>query len=366
MSGLVLALLLAAPSLAGGGLLPEDDGGDVDPRDDELELEEPAGPVGPQAHGIIHGEDAEVEDYPMTAGLLVEGTALNLTERLLMCSSTLIAPDVVLAAAHCVDIESMADMYGIVVEDVSFAFSRQADLREYGFTLDDPPDWPDDAVHAWDWVVHPDWSFEGLDVGLSENFDISLIFLEEPVAWPYAYLPTAEEADQIEVGEEVAIVGWGQQTANNETSPSGVKQMGMSTITEVAAYEFKVGETASDTRKCHGDSGGPSFMWVDTDTEEDMRIVGVTSHAYDQTDCTQTGGVDTRVDHYLEWIDDEMRSRCEDWSRVWCRQQGIVDPAHVGMERPGGCGCSTGATGGAVPGVVVLLGLLGVRRRRRG
>ena len=57
---------------------------------------------------------------------------------------------------------------------------------------------------------------------------------------------------------------------------------------------------------------------------------GVTSHAYDDSDCFETGGVDTRVDAFLDWIDDEMRLRCDDGTRAWCEVPGIVNPDSMG------------------------------------
>ena len=76
------------------------------------------------------------------------------------------------------------------------------------------------------------------------------------------------------------VVGWGQQTSdqNPPAGTVGYKMHGTSHISETADYEFKVGEVESDVRKCHGDSGGPSFMEVETDSSENWRIVGVTSH----------------------------------------------------------------------------------------
>jgi len=61
-----------------------------------------------------------------------------------------------------------------------------------------------------------------------------------------------------------------------------------------------------------------------------VRVIGVTSHAYDWTDCREKGGVDTRVDYYLDWIDDEMRTRCESDERVWCDEEGIIPPDDLG------------------------------------
>ena len=119
-----------------------------------------------------------------------------------------------------------------------------------------------------------------------------------------------KKADAIVEGAIVDIVGWGQQTSD-QTPPAGtvgIKIAGQQ-IVEVSPYEFKVGELQGDVRKCHGDSGGPTY--IDLGGSDGTRVIGVTSHAYDMTDCRETGGVDTRVDFYLDWIDAEMRSRCE-------------------------------------------------------
>ena len=52
---------------------------------------------------IINGEDAEASEYPQTGAMIaqIEG----FPGPLFMCSSTLVAPDTVLLAAHCVDEE---------------------------------------------------------------------------------------------------------------------------------------------------------------------------------------------------------------------------------------------------------------------
>ena len=56
------------------------------------------------------------------------------------------------------------------------------------------------------------------------------------------------------VGDWVAVVGWGQQvaTGQQESPPPGtyaIKQQGESFISEMAAFEFKVGEEVDDVRK---------------------------------------------------------------------------------------------------------------------
>ncbi len=288
----------------------------------------------PDAPAIINGEDASADDYPMTGGLLVNGTleldgfgSYPLTD-MFICSSTLIAPDVVLTAAHCVDPYALTYGYGDLL-DGSYGWTTEADLTMYDGTAD--RDLPAGSGTSFDWTMHPDWNMNALGMGLAQNSDIALVFLAEPLldVQP-AILPTAEEAAAIEEGLEVVVVGWGQQSATDmwETPPAGsiqIKQMGTSHVAEVADYEFQVGKVESDVRKCHVDSGGPSFAMIG-EGDEPMRLVGVTSHAYDTTDCFETGGVDTRVDFYLEWIDAEMRARCEDGTRSWCDEPGLLTP----------------------------------------
>ena len=66
-------------------------------------------------------------------------------------------------------------------------------------------------------------------------------------------------------------------------------------------------------------------MRVETNSSEKWRVIGITSHAYDESDC-QKGGVDTRVDSWLEWIDTQMVAACDSGSRTVCDTPGILPP----------------------------------------
>ena len=215
---------------------------------------------------------------------------------------------------------------------------------------------------------------QAFDIGIAQNNDIALVFLDTPVTEiPHAYLPTNSLGELLNVGDEVDVVGWGQQIATSqfEASPAGsfaIKQQGTSTISELGAYEFQVGALTEEVRKCHGDSGGPSFLEMDGA----LRVVGVTSHAYDDSDCFETGGVDTRVDPFLDWIDGEMRIRCEDGTRAWCEVPGIVDPDSIdnGSNENDGSednekrsGCSS--TANPAQWSLLLLGAMALGYRRR-
>ena len=325
---------------------------------------------------IINGEEVEDAYYPSAGGMLAGASVSfggnSFDFKMLMCSATLIAPDVVMLAAHCIDFEYMGEMSGIQLDEVDLAFSREADLS--GFAGMPGTEWPEDAAFVWDTATHPGWAMSQLQVGLSENDDIALMFLDEPLfdVEP-AVLPTAAEASSIVEGAVVDVVGWGQQTSD-QTPPAGTvgfKIAGESEIVEVSPYEFKVGELQDDVRKCHGDSGGPTYL--DVGGIDGVRVVGVTSHAYDLTDCRETGGVDTRVDYYLDWIDAEMRSRCEDGTRSWCEVDGILPPGFSPGEsvfgedddEVSGCSCTAAPSTGTLGWWGLLsLGVVMVSRRR--
>jgi hypothetical protein len=318
---------------------------------------------------IINGVEATTDDYPMTGGTLLHGVLFDFPLDTLVCSSTLIAPDVVLLAAHCVDIDVIS--FGMPMEDVKMWWTRQSDLTDWDGTQQGP-ELPTDAIEVTQWIPHENFDITSLQMGLAENYDIALLFLSEPVLdIKPAYLPTPEEDASMMEGDWVAVVGWGQQvaTGQQEAPPAGtyaIKQQGDSFIVEMADFEFKVGEEVDDVRKCHGDSGGPSF-WESSDG---LRLVGVTSHAYDMSDCNETGGVDTRVQFYRNWIESQMVAGCENGVRVWCDEAGILEPNYFEKieaeeleEEKGLFACSTGGFDWNLSPFMGLIGLLWIRRR---
>ncbi|MEO1233742.1 MAG: S1 family peptidase [Myxococcota bacterium] len=291
-------------------------------------------PVAASEAPIINGGICQGEASTAMA-LLVDTTLTvpflgSLPVRSVACTGTLIAPDVVLTAAHCVD-ETVLGQGIAEATGTRFFVTFEEDLvaLSAGETMDFPPA----AIEAAAWVKHEQFDINSWNEvnGPGRYYDIGLLFLERPVEGlePERVI-TSTEASSITTGSTVTIAGWGASTEDVGSilmppprGTVGLKNCGAALIGEVAEWEFQVGTDQASTRKCRGDSGGPTYLNVAPGTAFPRRVVGVTSHAYDESLCDE-GGLDTRVDAYLDWLDTRMRDACADGTRVWCTLPGLI------------------------------------------
>lgn len=285
---------------------------------------------------VIDGEQCERSSFPSALALVERASPADRYR--VSCSGVLIAPDAVATAAHCLVDEAERWVSG----DPRLETVRGDQLE----------------ARVVNTLLHPGFDPEAFATaapGLGNFDDIGIALLDAPLSTANA-IPLADtESIALRESTTVAIVGWGSSSAQDFSIGVGQKRCATTTVQELGPFEMQIGSSGS--RKCVGDSGGPTYL----ELPDGRRVVGLASHAYDAEDCVQ-GAVDTRVDVYRAWIDTQLRAACQDGSRGACDPPGLVTPDSVG-DLEGGCS-ATGPPDSAV--ALALLGLaLRFRRGRR-
>jgi hypothetical protein len=230
-----------------------------------------------------------------------------------LASGTLIAPDVILSAAHVFTPDPQAT-------SVDFYFSLALNVSNFYATMT----LPRDAVRIASFATAPGWDPSGSTIGSADARDVGLGFLQNPItSVEPAALVAASDAGYLQVGSSIEIVGYGVSRANDTSaSTAGIKRQASSRIWWLSASEIQAGMISPET--CTGDSGGPALMVIPDGNAPALRVVAVCS--YGDQDCQN--GIDMRVDAYLDWIDATMRQACSLGQRPpsMCQNGGGIPP----------------------------------------
>ncbi len=195
------------------------------------------------------------------------------------CTGTLIAPNVVLTAGHCIGgiskVKLATNDYRQAGEEITV--SREIQHPQHWNTYDVGL-----LILSRDATTAPRPIAQGcvLDKYLYDGADVAIVGYGAIDQWGNQYTPMLQEAYTTVTDHDCTDMWSG---CNSSVSPGG-----------------EIGAGGSGIDACYGDSGGPLYLI----TEQGNYLVGVTSRAFDtvQVPC-RDGGIYTRPDAVIDWIE---------------------------------------------------------------
>jgi hypothetical protein len=248
---------------------------------------------------------------PITGGSPSSDTAVVALgyDDVLVCSGTVIAPQAVLTAGHCVMDSSLPAV-------------------EVGDALAGATQHP--ALAA---LVHPAFDPQTLD------HDLAIVIVDPTLGvapLPYATALAAAP------GSTIRVVGYGWTVANDTAPPE--RRSGTSVIDSID--DLRLVSHAAPSQACEGDSGGPALF--DDGTGE--RVVGVASSG--DASCTQYAR-HTRVDSHADFIADVLARSAPGAAgpgdRCWYDSNCAAGACLSALDEPRWSFCAPACTDGGCP-----------------
>jgi secreted trypsin-like serine protease len=223
-----------------------------------------------RAEPFIVGGTGAVQVYPFMASLQDPGGHH-------FCGGSLVRPDLVVTAAHCVA--------GLAPEDLRLRIGSSD--RTTGGEL----------TRAAGITVHPGYQGNG------PGDDIAVVRLAGPVR----AAPVAIAAGSGGPGTRTRILGWGQTCAQPDACdlPHSLQQLDTQIVDPSrcahidSRHELCTDNPHGNAGACYGDSGGPQIRLV----QGAWQLVGATSRSgNDDQVCATAPAIYTDVTAYADWI----------------------------------------------------------------
>ncbi len=250
--------------------------------------------------GVVSTEEFQKQNG--IVGLIMVFTDENGNQNGALCTGSMIKPNIVLTAAHCLELPPKSKLNAAIV---FFSTDFHAVMKEIG---------AGDKTHARA-IVKVQRNEQYLKGKGSDN-DVGLIRFagDVPAGFQVANMPTAQVAAALHAGATVTLSGYGVDkyvmgtNGTTKTSEpigtgdgilrqvSGIKLLALSQDQNEMQFDQSTGAGA-----CHGDSGGPAYL---VDSNKKAYLVGVTSRG--EGLCNQSS-VYSSVFGYSKWIDSTIQ-----------------------------------------------------------
>ncbi|MEM1008039.1 MAG: trypsin-like serine protease, partial [Myxococcota bacterium] len=226
-------------------------------------------PLSSNSQSIINGQKASA--YPAVGTITVN--------RVIFCTGTLIAPRVVLSAAHCNE---------NFTRPGRFEFRIDIPINEHRFRK------VYREIDTQASAIHPQYNRR------SVNNDISVVILKQPILEIESIDIHRQTVDRTWIGRNLLFMGYGLLDIANSISAkrkySTVMAIGSVDEQQPRPKPNTIGYKGDDTSVCRGDSGGPALYLKDGIPY----VLAVTSHGTSM-DCDNTS-YSYRTDPYVSWI----------------------------------------------------------------
>ena len=242
--------------------------------------------VGQSQLRIVDGQPATEGEIQATVALL------DPQGQQPFCTGTLVAPRVVVTAAHCV-----------TVENGDKADPASPEQIAVGAGMLNAKQTPKDKIYAVSKVVphpsYPNYDQTNDPTGMLHYHDIAVLVLSQPVEGmkPAPVLPLSQFDNVLKEGTPVTITGYGLIGLSDDAS-FGVLYTAQTPFQRRTDSEFLAGRKGQPD-SCNGDSGGPAYV----SHEGRTFLIGATSRATDDANlaCGE-GGIYSLVPAFEDWI----------------------------------------------------------------